>query len=81
MRIANFRGSPQTTSLNEIMDQMADSVSSISDSVGEASDAIGQSADNAQDIVDEISGISSSMDITNEVTEKLNDSTKQFVNI
>ncbi|WP_022764946.1 methyl-accepting chemotaxis protein [Butyrivibrio sp. XPD2006] len=71
----------QTTSLNEIMDQMADSVSSISDSVSEASDAIGQSADNAQDIVDEISGISSSMDITNEVTEKLNDSTKQFVNI
>ncbi len=73
--------SQQTTSLNEIMEQMADSVSSISDSVGEASDAIGQSADNAQDIVDEISGISSSMDITNEVTEKLNDSTKQFVNI
>jgi methyl-accepting chemotaxis protein len=73
--------SQQTTSLNEIMNQMADSVSSISDSVGEASDAIGQSADNAQDIVDEISGISSSMDITNEVTEKLNDSTKQFVNI
>ncbi|MBP3196248.1 MAG: methyl-accepting chemotaxis protein [Butyrivibrio sp.] len=73
--------SMQTTNLNEIMDQMADSVSSISDSVGQASDAIGQSADNAQDIVDEITGISSSMDITNEVTEKLNDSTKQFVNI
>lgn len=73
--------SMQTTNLNEIMNQMADSVASISDSVNQASDAIGQSADNAQDIVDEITGISSSMDITTEVTEKLNDSTKQFVNI
>ena len=73
--------SSQTTNLNEIMEEMADSVSSISDSVSQATDAIGQSAENAQDIVDEISGISSSMDITSEVTEKLNDSTKQFVSI
>ena len=73
--------SSQTTNLNEIMSEMADSVSSISDSVSQATDVIGQSAENAQDIVDEISGISSSMDITSEVTEKLNDSTKQFVSI
>ncbi len=73
--------STQTTSLNMIMSEMGDSVSSISESVNQATAAIGQSAEHAQDIVDEITGISSSMDITSQVTEKLNDSTKQFVSI
>ncbi len=73
--------SAQTNSLSMIMNEMGNSVLSISESVDQATDAIGQSAENAQDIVDEISGISSSMDITSEVTEKLNSSTKQFVNI
>jgi methyl-accepting chemotaxis protein len=71
--------SEQTQQLTTIMGEMADSVTSISGSVSEASDAINLSAENAQDIVDEITGISSAMDTNNEVTEKLNDSTKQFV--
>ncbi len=73
--------SEQTQSLNRIMDEMADSVTSISASVHEASDAINQSAENSQDIVDEISGISSAMDTNNDVKDKLNESTKQFVRI
>ncbi len=73
--------SEQTQNLNGIMEQMADSVTSISDSVQEATKAISQSAESSQDIVDEISGISSAMDTNNDVTEKLNASTKQFVNM
>ena len=73
--------SEQTQSLNRIMDEMAGSVTSISESVHEASDAINQSAEHSQDIVDEISGISSAMDTNNDVKDKLNESTKQFVNI
>ena len=73
--------SEQTQNLNGIMEQMADSVTSISDSVQEATKAISQSAESSQDIVDEISGISSAMDTNNDVTEKLNASTKQFVSM
>ncbi|MCR5558650.1 MAG: methyl-accepting chemotaxis protein [Butyrivibrio sp.] len=73
--------SEQTQNLNGIMGEMANSVTSISDSVQEASKAINQSAESSQDIVDEISGISSAMDTNNEVTDKLNASTKQFVNM
>ncbi len=73
--------SDQTQNLNGIMADMADSVSSISESVHEASDAISLSAENSQDIVDEISGISSAMDTNNDVTSKLNESTMQFINI
>lgn len=73
--------SDQTQHLNSIMGEMAGSVSSISESVSQASEAINQSAENSQFIVDEITGISSAMDTNNDVTEKLNDSTKQFINI
>ncbi len=73
--------SGQTQNLNTIMDEMAGSVTSISESVMQASDAIHQSSSHSQDIVDEIKGISSAMDTNNEVTEKLSNSTKQFVNI
>ncbi len=71
--------SEQTQNLNGIMNEMADSVSAITNSVGEASKAISQSAASSQDIVDEISGISSAMNTNNDVTEKLSDSTKQFI--
>lgn len=73
--------STQSQSLNTIMGEMADSVTSISESVEQASEAINQSAEHSQDIVDEISGISSAMDTNNDVTEKLNDSTRQFITI
>ncbi len=71
----------QTQNLNDIMTEMADSISSITESVNQASEAISQSSEHSQDIVDEITGISSAMDTNNDVTEKLNDSTKQFVTI
>ncbi len=73
--------SEQTQNLSSIMTEMADSVESITESVEQASEAINQSAAHSQDIVDEISGISSAMDTNNNVTEKLNDSTKQFITI
>ncbi len=73
--------SEQTQYLNGIMDDMSASVSDITNSVDEASKAISQSAESSQDIVDEISGISSAMNTNNDVTDKLNESTKQFVNM
>ncbi len=73
--------SEQTINLNTIMDEMSNSVTSISESVQEATKAISQSAESSQDIVDEISGISSAMDTNNDVTDKLNESTKQFINM
>lgn len=71
----------QTQNLNDIMEEMSDSVTSISRSVNEASDAINQSAANSQDIVDEITGISSAMNTNNDVTDKLNESTRQFIKV
>ena len=73
--------SDQTKQLNSIMNDMADAVSSITDSVHQSSDAISQSAGNSQDIVDEITGISTAMDTNNDVTDKLNESTMKFINI
>lgn len=71
----------QTKQLNNIMNDMADAVSSITDSVHQSSEAISQSAGNSQDIVDEITGISTAMDTNNDVTDKLNESTMRFINI
>jgi len=73
--------SSQTNQLNNIMREMSDAVSSITESVQQSSDAIAQSAENSQDIVDEITGISSAMDTNNDVTDKLNKSTHNFINI
>ncbi|MBR4671455.1 MAG: methyl-accepting chemotaxis protein [Butyrivibrio sp.] len=73
--------SEQTKQLNSIMNEMTEAVSSITDSVHQSSDAINQSAGNSQDIVDEITGISTAMDTNNDVTDRLNTSTRKFVNI
>ncbi|WP_027438131.1 methyl-accepting chemotaxis protein [Lachnospira multipara] len=68
----------QVQSLNSAMNEMSSSVENITRSVQEASEAISQSADNSQDIVYEINDISVAMDTNNEVTNKLDDSTKKF---
>jgi methyl-accepting chemotaxis protein len=68
----------QVQSLNSAMNEMSSSVENITRSVQEASEAISQSADNSQDIVYEINDISAAMDTNNEVTNKLDDSTKKF---
>lgn len=70
--------SSETGELNEIMEDMAVSITTITDSVQEASDAINMSASNSQELVDEISGIGSAMNENNEVTTKLNESTAKF---
>lgn len=69
----------ETNNLNNYMGDMAESITSITDSVQEASDAINLSAENSQDIVDEITGISEAMDTNNNVTEQLNEDTRQFI--
>ena len=68
----------QISTLNQTMVEMSGSVENITRSVQEASEAISQSADNSQDIVYEINDISAAMDTNNEVTNKLDDSTKKF---
>ncbi|SDA51464.1 methyl-accepting chemotaxis protein [Butyrivibrio sp. INlla18] len=73
--------SEQSQTLTEIMGDMASNVTSITESVDQASNAISQSASSSQDIVDEITGISSAMDTNNSVTDKLSESTKQFINM
>lgn len=73
--------SEQSQNLSSIMNEMADSVTTITTSVSEASDAISTSSSHSQDIVDEITGISSAMDTNNDVTNRLNESTRQFINI
>ena len=58
----------QSQELNTIMDNMADSISSITQSVSESSSAIESSANNSTLIVDEIQQISESLGTNQEVT-------------
>ncbi len=67
--------------LNYVMSDMANSVSSITSSVSESSQAIRLSAENTMEIVGEMSGISEAMDQNVEVTGKLNDATRKFVQV
>lgn len=67
--------------LSSIMQEMNSSVTGITDSVHEASDAITMSAENAQNIVNEITGINDDMDKNNNVTNQLNVSTEKFTTL
>lgn len=67
--------------LNCVMSDMANSVSSITHSVTESSQAIKLSADNTMQIVGEMGGISVAMDKNVEVTQKLSDATRKFVQV
>lgn len=67
--------------LSSIMRDMNSSVTGITDSVREASEAINMSAENAQNIVNEISGINDDMDKNNNVTLQLNSSTEKFTTL
>ncbi|MCR4587365.1 MAG: methyl-accepting chemotaxis protein, partial [Lachnospiraceae bacterium] len=64
--------------LNGIMDQMADSVTSITNSVQESTSAIGQSAGHSSEIVDEIQEIEEAMNENSQVTERLSSATMRF---
>ena len=67
--------------LSSIIRDMNSSVTGITDSVREASEAINMSAENAQNIVNEISGINDDMDKNNNVTLQLNSSTEKFTTL
>ena len=68
-------------SLDETMHSMADSIMSITDSVEESTQAISLSASNSTEIVGEIQEIGEAMDNNNQVTSKLSDSTRKFINV
>ena len=68
-------------SLDNTMHSMADSILTITDSVEESTQAINLSASNSTEIVGEIQEIGEAMDNNNQVTNKLSDSTKKFINV
>lgn len=68
-------------SLDNTMHSMADSILTITDSVEESTQAISLSASNSTEIVGEIQEIGAAMDNNNQVTNKLSDSTKKFINV
>lgn len=68
-------------SLDNTMHSMADSILTITDSVEESTQAISLSASNSTEIVGEIQEIGEAMDNNNQVTSKLNDSTRKFINV
>lgn len=67
--------------LSSIMETMAEAISSITESVKESSEAINLSATNSTEIVNEIQSITGAVDNNNDVTKKLDDSTKMFKTI
>ena len=68
-------------SLDNTMHSMADSILTITDSVEESTQAISLSASNSTEIVGEIQEIGEAMDNNNQVTSKLSDSTRKFINV
>ncbi len=68
----------RANNLNEIMEEMNQSVDSIVDATRESSAAISMSAGNATEIVGEIQGIEQAMDENSRVTAQLEESTKKF---
>lgn len=68
-------------SLDNTVHSMADSILTITDSVEESTQAISLSASNSTEIVGEIQEIGEAMDNNNQVTSKLSDSTKKFINV
>ena len=67
--------------LNQIMDEMVDSVEVITQSVDESTEAIRLSANSSSEIVGEIQGIGSALDENNRVTGRLNESASRFENL
>ena len=64
--------------LNNIMQEMVESVQMITSSIKESSIAISSSAENSAEIVDGIKKISKAIGKNNEITEQLSDTTEKF---
>ena len=74
--LGNFNDKAEN--LNDIMQEMVESVQLISTSVIESSQAISQSAESSQEIVGGIKKISAAINRNTEVTEQLSDTTQKF---
>ena len=77
--LANFM--EKADHLTKIMNDMAESVSTITRSVEESSEAISLSANNSTEIVSEFQDISDAVDENTTVADQLNSATKRFVNL
>lgn len=64
--------------LNDIMQEMVESVRMITDSIKESSIAISSSAENSTEIVGGVKAISEAINENNEITEQLSDTTQRF---
>ena len=64
--------------LNQIMQEMVESVRMITESIKESSIAISSSAESSSEIVGGIKKISEAINENNEITEQLNDTTQKF---
>ncbi|MCR5668702.1 MAG: methyl-accepting chemotaxis protein [Lachnospiraceae bacterium] len=67
--------------LNDIMQEMVTSVSTINTSIRESSSAITMSAENSTEIVSGFNDIEEAMSENSRVTEQLNESTEKFVSV
>ena len=72
------RFTQKAENLRSIMEEMADSITTITNSVQESSQAINMSANSSSQIVGEIQGIGEAMEENNRVAGQLSDSTKKF---
>lgn len=68
----------KANNLNDIVAEMAASVTTISSAVQQSSEAISLSAENSSDMVSEIQGIESAMQENSGVTERISESTQRF---
>lgn len=71
----------KASKLNDIMQEMVTSVSTINTSIRESSSAITMSAENSTEIVSGFNDIEAAMSENSRVTEQLNESTEKFVSV
>ncbi len=71
----------KASKLNDIMQEMVTSVSTINTSIRESSSAITMSAENSTEIVSGFNDIEEAMSENSRVTEQLNESTEKFVSV
>ena len=71
----------KATHLNDIMQEMVESVQMITESIKESTIAISSSAENSSEIVGGIKKISEAIDKNNEITEQLSDTTQKFTSL
>lgn len=71
----------KATNLNDIMNEVVDSVQMINSSIREGSEAISSSAENSNEIVGGIKKITAAISKNNEITEQLSETTQKFTSL